>query len=313
MGRMNVVREAEQKANALPAGGHLRLGSLLRALFAQAERDKLRVHAGNLAFRGLFALFPALFAALWLLQAFGAAGTADTILAVAETAMPDQATGPLREQVGHALQSGGGADSLTAAAALGVALWTLAGAGLASMDALNAMYGVEERRSSVRRWRLALLLGAGVAILLLAAVIAIIFGQAAAERLAERLAWGPLFTWGFAMVKWPVLTGTVLLAFSLLYYFAPDVEQEVRWLRWGTLAAVAGWLLFTVAFSFYVNNIGSYSRLYGAIAGFAVLMVYLYATAFILLIGAEVNQILEIADPEGKDEGAREPTHRPAL
>ncbi|MCW2956555.1 MAG: ribonuclease, partial [Thermoleophilia bacterium] len=63
------------------------------------------------------------------------------------------------------------------------------------------------------------------------------------------------------------------------------------------------WLLFSLAFSFYVNNFGSYNKTYGTLAGVIILMLYTYYTSFIFLFGAEANQVIEDASPVGKDEG----------
>ena len=97
----------------------------------------------------------------------------------------------------------------------------------------------------------------------------------------------------------------MLFAFALVYYFAPDVEQRFKWISPGSIAAVVLWLLFSLLFSFYVNNFGSYNKTYGALAGIAILMLYIYYTSYILLLGAEMNQVIEEHIPEGKNEGEK--------
>ena len=107
---------------------------------------------------------------------------------------------------------------------------------------------------------------------------------------------------------WAVVVGAVLTAFSLTYYFAPDVEQRLRWVRTGSLTGVALWLLFTGLFAIYANFLSRPSETYGSLAGIAFFMVYLYCSAFILLLGAEFNQVIENWEPEGKSSGERVPT-----
>jgi membrane protein len=104
-------------------------------------------------------------------------------------------------------------------------------------------------------------------------------------------------------VQWPVLLFLVVLAFALVYYYAPDVEQRFRWISPGSIVAVVAWLLFSLAFSLYVE-FGSFDA-YGSIAGIIILMLYIYYSAFIMLVGAELNQVVEEHIPEGKNEGEK--------
>jgi membrane protein len=108
-------------------------------------------------------------------------------------------------------------------------------------------------------------------------------------------------------VQWPVLVFFVLFAFALVYYFAPDVEQHFKWVSPGSILAVVLWLLFSLAFSYYVNTIGgsSLSASYGSLASVIILLLYLYYTAYIVLLGAEMNQVIEEHIPEGKNEGQK--------
>jgi membrane protein len=97
------------------------------------------------------------------------------------------------------------------------------------------------------------------------------------------------------------------VAFALIYYFAPDVEQRFKWISPGSVIAVALWLLFSLLFSLYVNNFASYNAAYGSLAGVVILMLYIYYSSFIMLIEAELNQVIEEHIPEGKNEGEKTP------
>lgn len=108
-------------------------------------------------------------------------------------------------------------------------------------------------------------------------------------------------------VQWPVLLGLVLLAFALIYDYAPAVEQRFRFITPGSVTALLGWLGFSLLFQLYVQTFGSYNTTYGALAGFALLMLYIYWFSYILLLGAEVNQVIEQHAPSGKQPGERAP------
>ena len=282
-----------------------RFGELLTQFIDKGSKDNLDVYASGIAFRALFAIFPTVVSLIWLLSLFHAAHLIDTLLGLVTTTLPETAADPIREQVtGAPEHQANGSFTPWAIFASAVSLWAISSIFRAAMEALNAIYGVEEGRSLWKRYPISLLVSLVVSILLLSALI----GVAAGSQLVEAaFGSGTLYRVVWALVKWPVLILVVLTAFVLVYYFAPDAQQRVRWIRTGTVSAVLLWLLFTILFSWYVNNFGAYAEIYGALAGFAVLMVYVYATSFVLLLGAELNQVIEMRDPAGKDEGEKTP------
>jgi len=169
------------------------------------------------------------------------------------------------------------------------------------------MYEVDEARPFWKVYGISIFLSLGVAALLLSALVLVVFGPQLATFVAGIVGFGQVFQTLWIIVQWPVLVCVVLFAFALIYYFAPDVEQRFKWVSPGSIVAVIMWLLFSLAFSLYVNNFGgeSYSASYGALAGVAILMLYIYYTSYILLLGAEMNQVIEEHIPEGKDEGEK--------
>jgi membrane protein len=187
------------------------------------------------------------------------------------------------------------------------ALWGVSGAFRSVMEAMNVMYGVEEARPFWKVYGISIFLSLGVAILLISALVLVVFGPQLAELVAGIVGFGSIFETLWIIVQWPILVGVVLLAFALIYYIAPNAEQRFRYVSPGSIIAVILWLLFSLAFSFYVNNAGgeSYSASYGALAGVAILMLYIYYTSYILLLGAEMNQVIEEHAPEGKNEGEK--------
>ena len=286
------------------------LVAFLRALRAQARKNHLPAYAGSVAFRGLLALFPVLVSLLWLLTLVDAPTLVDALTRVVSAALPEAAAQPLRDQLA----------SLPASAARGprtlgvvvsglVTLWALTGACGTTMDALNAMYAVEDSRSFWQRTATALLLSVTVGLLLVSALVLVVFGADVATGLAAATGQGQVFRWAWGIASWPVLVAAVLIAFTLVYAWAPDVEQRFRWVSVGAVVAVLLWLLFTLLFSLYISQSRLYHQAYGALAGIAVLMIYVYGVAYVLLLGAEINQLIEMRHPDGKNEGDK---HYPA-
>jgi len=149
------------------------------------------------------------------------------------------------------------------------------------------------------------LLSLGTAALLLLALALIIFGPQIGAAVGDTVGLGSVFGLLWNVLQWPVLFLEVLLAFSLVYYIALDVEQRFRWVSLGSIIAVTLWIVFSVLFSLYINNFGSYNATYGSLAGVAIFLFYIYYSALIMLVGAEMNQVIERHIPEGKNEGEK--------
>lgn len=105
-----------------------------------------------------------------------------------------------------------------------------------------------------------------------------------------------LWTW----LRWPVIVLMLMLVVALLYYVAPDVEQEFRFITPGSVLAVLVWILASVAFGVYVQNFADYNATYGSIGAIIVLLLYLYISAAVLLFGAELNAVIEHASVEAR-------------
>jgi hypothetical protein len=97
---------------------------------------------------------------------------------------------------------------------------------------------------------------------------------------------------------------------AVVYYFAPDAEQDWVWLTPGSIAATILWLLASLAFKFYLANFGSYTETYGAIGGIMILMLWFYISGLVILVGAEMNAEIEHASPYGKAAGEKVPGQR---
>jgi membrane protein len=92
------------------------------------------------------------------------------------------------------------------------------------------------------------------------------------------------------VVRWALLVAAVLMALALLYRIAPNRDApRLQWASIGSIVATAIWIFASLAFSLYVDNFGNYGKTYGSLAGVVVLMLWLYVSAFIVLLGAEIN------------------------
>ena len=257
-----LVNKAEETGNAVevPMAQDLGLVELLKRTFKEVSKDHLAAFAGNLTYKGLFALFPFFVFLLSLLGLFGAPELVRTMLDQVSAVLPEGATVFLEDQLlGIAQSKAQGAFTVGAIISIFLALWGVSGAFRSVMEAMNVMYEVEEARPIWKQYLISVLLSLGVAALLLFALGLVIFGPQLGGAVADLVGLGSVFQLVWNIVQWPVLLFFVLFAFALVYYFAPDVEQHFKWISPGSIIAVALWLLFSLLFSLYVSNFGSYN------------------------------------------------------
>ncbi|WP_372633653.1 YihY/virulence factor BrkB family protein [Fodinibius sp.] len=95
-------------------------------------------------------------------------------------------------------------------------------------------------------------------------------------------------------LRWPVLALVLMGVLAMIYKIAPDRRNpEFRWVNWGAVIATILWLAGSILFSFYISNFGNYDKMYGSFAAVIILMLWFYITAYVILLGAEINSEME--------------------
>jgi len=275
---------------------------LRRTLSELFFRDNCLALSAQLAYYFFFALFPALLVALAIASFFPLATLVDDTIRLLRPFAPPEVLSIVTDQLRKVSESDqGGLLTMGMVAAV----WSSSAAMTAIIDTLNNAYDVEEGRPwwKVRLLAIALTIGGAVFILLATALV--LAGPVLASYLADWWYLGAAFEWAWNVLQWPLVFGLVTAAVSLIYYFAPDVEQEWTWLVPGAVVATVLWLLATLGFKYYVVNLGSYTESYGALGAVMVLLLWFYLSGFAILIGAELNAEIEHASPGGKDPGEK--------
>ena len=305
-----IVEKAEAKGNEATIPGTDRLGlvDFFKLTFKEVGEDHVMAFAGNLTYKALFAIFPFFTLLLSLLGLFNATDLVTQMIQSAQGALPGTATEFLRDQILPLTeQQADGAFTFGAIISIALALWGVSGAFRSIMEAMNVMYEVEEDRPAWKMYGISIFISLAVVVLMLTAFGIVIFGGSVGGGLAGFIGLEGAFTTVWSIVQWPIVACIVLFTFAIIYFFAPAAKQRFRWISPGAFLAFAFWLLFSLLFSFYVGNSGSYSATYGSLAGIIILMLYIYYSAFIMLLGAEMNQVIEWHIPGGKDEGEKIP------
>jgi membrane protein len=280
------------------------VAELARRVWHEINDDEVPDRGAALAYYFLFALFPTLLFLTSLLGLLPLPGLMERLLAYVNQTMPGDAgsivTRTLSEVQGSAR---GGLLSIGVLAAL----WA-SSAGMASViNALNIAYGVEDPRPWWRRRLVAVLLTLGFSMFILSALVLVVFGPHIGEAVAGRMGLGDVFTTVWNVVSVPLVMLFVLVGIALVYYFAPATEQHWRWVTPGSAVGLVLWLAMSFSLRWYVANFGNYSATYGSIGGVILLMLWLYLTGIVLLVGAEINAEIEHAAAERGEITAKAP------
>jgi membrane protein len=178
------------------------------------------------------------------------------------------------------------------------AVWSSSAAMVAIIDALNRAYDVAEWRPWWKRRLLAITLTVALALFLLTAFVMVLLGPELMTALADRLGLAPAAEVAWRLLRWPLLVGCVVLGVDLVYHFAPNRHASWSWITPGSALATALWILSSFGFKLYVVNFGNYTATYGAIGGAIVTMMWFYVSGLALLVGAELNAVIEQARRE---------------
>ena len=260
--------------------------------------------AAQLAYYFFFALFPALLFLLAVASYFPLETLIDDMFRTLGGFVPPEALTIITEQI-KKISEGEQTGLLTFG--MLATVWSSSAAMTAIIDTLNSAYDVEEGRPWWKVRIVAIGLTVGVALFILVSFALILLGPRLAEIIADRTFLGPVFEWTWKILQWPLVFALASTGIAMIYYFAPDVEQDWIWLTPGSVFATTIWLLASLGFKYYVTNMGAYVETYGAIGGVMVLMLWFYISGLAILIGAEMNAEIEHASPYGKDEGEKVP------
>jgi membrane protein len=157
------------------------------------------------------------------------------------------------------------------------------------------VYDVRERRSWWKRRALAILLTLALAVFIMAALVLLVFGPFIGAIAAGWFGLGGVFTRAFTLLNVPIAIVCALIGIELVYYVAPAGERRWRWVTPGATLALLAWLAMCFALRLYVGRIANYSATYGSIGGVILLMLWLYLTSVVFLIGAEIDAEIDAA------------------
>ncbi len=264
--------------------------------------DNIFNGAAALAYYLTLAIFPAMIFLMSVIPYLPIHNVDKAIMDLLGQVLPSSAS-VMVSQVVHEVTSNrrGGLLSFGAIATL----WAASSGIYAIMQQLNITYDVKEGRSFIRARGTALVLSLLFGLLVIGAFSLIVLGGSIQNRLGGLIGFSTVLLTAFAAFRWVVIVLALLLAFALMYKFAPDVEQKFMFITPGSVLGVILLVAASLGFAFYAGNFGNYSATYGSIGAVIILMLWLYIAGLVILTGSEINALIEHYSPEGKQKGEK--------
>lgn len=267
--------------------------TLWRAVKA-AKEDNIGDSAAALAYYAFTSLPATLLTTLGLYTLIAGRDSVDTLTEKLGKVAPGEAVTLVRDSLNRSLENRSGAVVMIAIGAL-LAVWTASGAMGALMRGLNGVYDREESRGFVKQrlTALAMVACAFVAFALMLGLL--VLGPFLSEWIGRAAGMESLVSWLWWVAQWPLLVGGLLLGAAAVLYLGPNLDEghRLRFVTLGSSVAVVVWLAASGLFAVYVSQFGSYNKTWGSLAAVIVTLVWLWIGGLSILLGAEVDAVVE--------------------
>jgi membrane protein len=275
---------------------------LLKRTVKEANDDDCLGLAAQLAYFFFLAVFPAVLFFLALASFFPLTNAAEAVTQALRPIAPADVLAFFEEQLRRISNADSG--GILTIGILG-ALWSSSAALVAIIQSLNRAYDIEEGRPWWKVRLTAIGLTLALALMVVASLTVVLAGPTIAARLTSVFGLGTVFETTWMILQWPLAFVLVSTALGLVYYYAPDAEQDWVWITPGALLGTVLWIVVSLLFKFYIAHFTDYNATYGAVGAVIILLLWFYLSGLAILVGAELNAEIEHASPYGKDPGEK--------
>ena len=274
---------------------------ILLRVFANISNHRILALAAGMTYYSLLAIFPALAALVAVYGLFTDPSSIAKHLDQVTGFLPGGAIEVAREQLTRVASKGAQTLGLTLLVGLGISLWSANAAMKSLFDTLNVVYGEEEKRGFVKLNAMSLLFTVGGIAFVLAALGSIVVVPVVLNYVGLPDASDLLLRIG----RWPAMFVVLTLALAFIYRSAPSREvPRWRWVTWGSAVAAVLWLGVSALFSWYAANFGRFNETYGSLGAVVGFMTWLWISAIVILLGAELDAEMEHQTARGTTTGA---------
>jgi membrane protein len=279
--------QAARTPSEIPARGWK---DVLMRVYREVSEDSVLLIAGGVTFYVLLALFPALAAFVSVYGLFADPATISSHVASLDGVLPEGGIQLIQDQLTAVASKQGAALTTGLLIALALAFWSANGGMKAIIEALNIAYEEDEKRSFLRLTLVsfAFTLGGMLVMVVMLTAVAVVPAVIAVFN------FGGLGDLLLRLLRWPVLLGTVAVGLAILYRFGPSRDPaEWRWVTWGSGLATLVWLAGSIGFTWYLENFADYNATYGTLGALVGFLLWIWISATIVIVGAELNAELE--------------------
>src|SRR3954470_16129650 len=259
----------------------------MRAILAGFKENDLLTYASAISFQVVFALVPLALLALGLLGTLGLSGWWSTDAAHTVRDNVSQPVYHLIDETVRKILAHRQLFWVTLGAA--IAVWEVSGAMRATMQVLNSVYGVEEKRSFGRKLWESIVLSTAVTFMLLLAAAVVKAGPDAARSLFGD---GALVSVLSFLASWGAAVALLFLVVAIVVRYAPATRRPVRWVTFGGVLVIAGWIVASLLYGFYITSVADYTSVFGNLAVVIVTMSYIYFSAIAFLTGVQLDSLI---------------------
>ena len=249
------------------------------------DQAHISLISAGVAFYAIFAIFPGITATIAIWSLVSDPNVIASYLDVAQSFIPEDAYELLNAQIGALLAGPRATLGWATAVSVVLALFSARAGVSALVQGINVIH-----RAPTRQMIHGVLAGYAITLALVAITLAAFAIIVIVPIGAAFLPLGILRGWLLTELPWAVMFALVLMGLGILYRFGPNrVESRAGWISLGAIIAALGWALGSLGFSYYLANFGAYNRVYGSIGAVVALLMWLYISAYVILVGAAIN------------------------
>ena len=262
---------------------------LILTLLTKSQRDDIFALASQMAYYLILSFFPFL---MFLFTLLGFSKfDANSILKLLDNLMPTSVFELIESTVNEIV-------SYQSTGLLGISIlltiWTASSGFRAVLKGINKAYNIHENRGFIKRSIISYISTIALALIIIATLALLVFGDIIGNHLINILPFHHLVLFIWNLFRYGLILIVLIFILAITYKFAPS--KKIKWKEAfpGAIITTFGWLIISVAFSFYINNFSNYSKIYGSLAAVFILMIWLFLISIIFLFGLEFNSVLSI-------------------
>ena len=285
--------ERKPKAKSIEKKAERGWREIARVLYGNVSEHRVTAIAAGVTYFALLAMFPFIAAIVAIYGLFGDTASVGAHLDQLSSFLPGGALDVVGDQLKRAASGGKATLSFAFLVSVAISLWS-ANAGMKALfDALNIVYAAKETRGFLALNAVSLTFTLGAVVFMLLAIGVLVVAPAVMKYIGLETS----TEWIVSVVRWPLLLGGIILGLSFIYRFGPNRENaQWHWITVGSAATSLTWIFFSMLFSYYAANFGSYNKTYGSLGAMVGFMTWMWLSAIVVLAGAEIDAVLERVD-----------------